>query len=101
MKIRMLVSVSRSSGFSARQGQELDIDAAVSAEMIRNGWAVAVGNASPRNDVASPADEKQADTLPGAIDLADDASDDGVSQSAALGAITAGAPLAQRRRKVE
>jgi hypothetical protein len=42
MKILMLVSVSRSDGFCATQGQVIELDdAELSAEMLANGWAVA------------------------------------------------------------
>lgn len=38
MKIKMLVSIS-SVGFSARQGEEIDVDAETASEFCASGWA--------------------------------------------------------------
>ncbi|MFH0938245.1 MAG: hypothetical protein V1899_03055 [Planctomycetota bacterium] len=43
MVVRMLVSISRSDGFSARIGQEIDVDDGVAQELMTNEQAEPVG----------------------------------------------------------
>ena len=63
MKIKMLVSVSRTGGFHATQGQVIEADAELSAEMVANGWATDALDASldaVRDDAPAPRTEPPA-----------------------------------------
>jgi hypothetical protein len=89
MKITMLVSVSRSDGFSASIGQILDVPAEQAQSFVADGWAVEVNDAAsthPQADAPTPI----VGAPSGTIDLAD-----GVDDAEAT---LAGKTLARRKK---
>ena len=90
MLIQMLVSISRSDGFNAHIGQEIDVDDPLAQELMTN------EQAEPVNAIKLPRGPKPApiDAVPGSqsgsIDLAD-----GVSDGEAT---LAGKALSRRRK---
>ena len=83
MIIRMLVSVSRSDGFSARIGQELAVDDAIAQDLLTNEQAEPVGTIKlPRERKAKPVSPDPSATPvteSGTINLADGVDSDEAS----------------------